>query len=631
MKKSLLIFLLLMGIIAALNAVPRELVVVEIGTGTWCGYCPGAAMGAHDLLVNGQPVAIVKNHNGDTFANTYSNARNTYYGITGFPTALFDGLNRSVGGSATQSMYSTYLPRVTARMAVPSHYTLSAYGSGENNNWNVTVNVSKPEEDTNTNVVLHACITQSGIPFNWGNQTTVENVNRLMVPSQNGTPVDLATGESTDINLTFATQAAWPVDDLELVIWLQNVTTKEILQGKKYAMDDLFPTQAISTDLLMYPDTSINATASLPITLANSNTFTVNGTISSDNPAFVPSVQSFSLAPHNMQIINVAFNPTSAQVYNGILTINSNFPDMPVANIMLTGTAFLNNPPVANNVVVTGPPVIYQTLTGSYLFSDPDNNTEGATTKQWLRIMNGTPTPITGATGNEYQLTADDLGYAICFRVTPVDVYGLQGTAVTSTPTPVIIPLPSPQNFTAVLQPPDTVVCSWQHPQYFDTRGFVGYRLYRDGLNIQTIPNPDVLTFTDTYVSGGTHEYYVCAVFSNPTNMSDPSNIVTVTVGSPNEDDVVVVVPGVSAFPNPFKDAVSFTMNGKANQASNLEIYNLKGQLVNVIAVHTDAKGSFSSTWKGTDRNGRAVDSGIYIYRWQDGAEQHCGKVILTK
>ncbi len=88
MKKSLLIFLLLMGILSALLAVPRELVVVEIATGTWCGYCPGAAMGAHDLLQNGHAVAIVKNHNGDTFANTYSNARNSYYAITGYPTAL---------------------------------------------------------------------------------------------------------------------------------------------------------------------------------------------------------------------------------------------------------------------------------------------------------------------------------------------------------------------------------------------------------------------------------------------------------------------------------------------------------------------------------------------------------------
>ncbi len=72
MKKHLLI-LVLMGAISLMLAVPRNLVVVEIGTGTWCQYCPGAAMGADELTSNNKPVAIIENHNGDNFANTYSN------------------------------------------------------------------------------------------------------------------------------------------------------------------------------------------------------------------------------------------------------------------------------------------------------------------------------------------------------------------------------------------------------------------------------------------------------------------------------------------------------------------------------------------------------------------------------
>ena len=34
----------------------RNMVILEIGTGTWCQYCPGASMGAHDLLANGKTV-----------------------------------------------------------------------------------------------------------------------------------------------------------------------------------------------------------------------------------------------------------------------------------------------------------------------------------------------------------------------------------------------------------------------------------------------------------------------------------------------------------------------------------------------------------------------------------------------
>ncbi|HAW58251.1 MAG TPA: hypothetical protein DCX03_04440, partial [Bacteroidales bacterium] len=84
------IFLLLTTYVFG-QQVPREMVILEIGAGTWCTYCPGAAMGADDLLANGCSVAVVENHNGDPFANQYSNARNSFYAITGYPTAIFDG------------------------------------------------------------------------------------------------------------------------------------------------------------------------------------------------------------------------------------------------------------------------------------------------------------------------------------------------------------------------------------------------------------------------------------------------------------------------------------------------------------------------------------------------------------
>jgi hypothetical protein len=47
-------------------------------------------MGADDLVANGHDVAIIENHNGDSYTNAASNARNSYYGISGYPTAVFD-------------------------------------------------------------------------------------------------------------------------------------------------------------------------------------------------------------------------------------------------------------------------------------------------------------------------------------------------------------------------------------------------------------------------------------------------------------------------------------------------------------------------------------------------------------
>ena len=103
MKKILFTFTIVFFAIALFaQQVSRDKVILEIGTGTWCGFCPGAAMGADDLVDSACDVAVIEYHNGDAFSNTYSNARNNYYNIPGYPTAYFDGVLEYSGGSATQ-------------------------------------------------------------------------------------------------------------------------------------------------------------------------------------------------------------------------------------------------------------------------------------------------------------------------------------------------------------------------------------------------------------------------------------------------------------------------------------------------------------------------------------------------
>lgn len=627
MKKTLLTFLMLAGLMAMLVAVPRTLVVVEVGTGTWCGYCPGAAMGCHDLLTNGHPVAIIKNHNGDSYANTYSNARNSFYGITGYPTAYFDGLNASVGGSSSSSMYSNYLPKVNARMAVPARYTISAVGNSNGGQYTAAVTVAKPEADTNTNVKLHAVLTQSHIPQVWFNQTTVENVNRLMIPDQNGTAITLDTGAQTTVNLNFTVNAAWNVADCEIIFFLQNMTSKEILQGVKYSLAQLVGAYPVSHQTLNFPNQSVNGTAVIPVTITNFGATAATGTIAIDNPIFASSISTFNIPATQSQSFNVTFTPTAAQNYTGTMTITGNLYNHPNITIPLSGTGFLNDPPVANAVVITGPPVMFQTMTGSYVFSDPDGNTEGNTIFKWYRIENSTPQLIAGANTIEYAPVELDLGLAIAFEVTPVDQHGLPGTPVMSAPTAPIIPLPAPQNLAAILNPPDTVILSWERPQYYETRGFVGYRLYRNGLNISTITNPNTLSFTDTYVPLGTHEYWICSLFNNPMMLSAPSNVVTVNVGVANDDNIAPA-HSVSVSPNPFGSNASFSIQSKANQSVNLDVYNVKGQLVKSWTITTDASGSARINWDGTDANGSKAKAGIYFYRMHSADTAKQGKLI---
>jgi hypothetical protein len=221
----------------------RNMVILEIGTGTWCQYCPGASMGAHDLLTNGKAVGVIKNHNGDSFTNSYSNARNTYYGITGYPTAVFDGVVNVVGGSNTVSMYTTYLPIYDARKVKNSAFSIEIFGQNSGLDYSLTIRVTKLANvpASYNNLVLHLALTESNIAFNWQGQTVVNNAQRLMAPNELGTALDFSSGNTMDINLNFSLNAVWVLDNLELVSFIQNLDGKEILQGTKLALPELGP------------------------------------------------------------------------------------------------------------------------------------------------------------------------------------------------------------------------------------------------------------------------------------------------------------------------------------------------------------------------------------------------------
>jgi PKD repeat protein len=246
MKKiTFLLLMLLMQIFVYAQNVPREKVVLEIGTGTWCQYCPGAA-GAADMLVEeGKDVAVIENHNGDSYANTYSNARNTYYAISGYPTARFDGILSEVGGKACPppwtSVYNTYLSLYNTRKQITAPFTIDwcvTHLSG--NNYEVSISIAKVGNVATDNTVVHFVVTESHIATNWFCMTECNFVNRLMVPDQNGTILNL-TNNVQQISQEFTLDASWDTDHIEFVCFIQNNTTKEIHQASGRAFDEASP------------------------------------------------------------------------------------------------------------------------------------------------------------------------------------------------------------------------------------------------------------------------------------------------------------------------------------------------------------------------------------------------------
>ncbi|MCD4746673.1 MAG: T9SS type A sorting domain-containing protein [Bacteroidales bacterium] len=265
MKKSFLLFFICFSIlISTAQQVDRDKVIVEIATGTWCSYCPGAAMGADDLVANGHDVAIIEYHNGDGYANTYSNYRNNYYNISGYPTATFGGILKVGGGSHSQSMYPQYLSKYNLRKAVPSSFTLEFDGTHEGLvDFDISVTAEKVATTTSTNMVLHVVLTESHIQETWQGLSELNFVERSMYPNQFGTSLDFTSTNTQIVNVNFSLQSLWVAEHCELVAFIQDLSTKEILQGTKINLTEFEP-------LLNY-DAAILYISNIPNTVCEDN------------------------------------------------------------------------------------------------------------------------------------------------------------------------------------------------------------------------------------------------------------------------------------------------------------------------------------------------------------------------
>lgn len=240
-KLYILIFLLLAYSLSA--QVARQKVLVEVFTGVNCPYCPAAANGIKDMLNAGLQIAPVAIHTSafsiPQFYTPETNARAQYYGISSYPTAKFDGILTHVGGGgASSSNYAAYVQRYNQRINVPSDFTinLSLVHLG-GNDYRADVTLQKVGPGTYSNLVFQLFLTESNIQWNWMGMTELNWVTRDIIPTQNGTPVDFTNASTVSLKLNFTMNPAWVKNNCTLVGFIQNNTTKEVLQANLLSMN----------------------------------------------------------------------------------------------------------------------------------------------------------------------------------------------------------------------------------------------------------------------------------------------------------------------------------------------------------------------------------------------------------
>ncbi len=84
-------------------------------------------------------------------------------------------------------------------------------------------------------------------------------------------------------------------------------------------------------------------------------------------------------------------------------------------------------------------------------------------------------------------------------------------------------------------------------------------------------------------------------------------------------------------YPNPFNPSTVIKYQLPSTNHTQLNIYNIKGQLVKILVNEMQNAGYYNITWDGKDNDNREVASGLYIYRITAGNYMETKRMLLLK
>lgn len=86
-----------------------------------------------------------------------------------------------------------------------------------------------------------------------------------------------------------------------------------------------------------------------------------------------------------------------------------------------------------------------------------------------------------------------------------------------------------------------------------------------------------------------------------------------------------------NAYPNPFNSQTSISFNLLKTDNVQIEVYNIRGQLVKTLFAGQKYAGNHQIIWNGTDNKGNLVTGGIYFYKLKLDSYVNTKKIVLIK
>ena len=293
-------------IVTVVNSFPPHRVVVEEGTGTWCGWCPRGAVFMEDLAINHPGTAIgIAVHNADPMTVTVYDAGISGM-IGGYPSIVVDRMDvddpsnveaqfqAHTGnfGFATLSMPSSF--NTTSRVLTGSASITMATGlTGSYRLAMVTTQDAVTGTTSTYNQTNYYSSTSQNLPLvgaghNWQTEPnpvpaanmTYDHVARSIsggFTGQSGSlPGTLVDGNTYTYTFTYTVPAAYNIANMHAYLLLIDQTTGYILNGNEgsitVGINENHPNIA---DVTVYPN-PMNSSSTIGISLTSSQDVAVS-------------------------------------------------------------------------------------------------------------------------------------------------------------------------------------------------------------------------------------------------------------------------------------------------------------------------------------------------------------------